>query len=278
MTKTTAWNGLHINAPRNWEAIVKEKKHILFEKDLAPIVEIRWEEREQVDDFYKSLSHKLGLPAPIKRLPLGFETLKQKYQIYGYHNAGELTGLFCHCTHCSSLLHIHIHNSSCLKEIGTLLHDLNCHPQENEYLWQIQDFHFSLSPAKTTQPWELENYNFAAGATQLCFAVGKERLRFYRISEAKNNLQHTTLQEMLQGFSRKHDGDIDNESWGNSLVTSPSLWQQVLCRLRKDRPFYLARIQHFQKTNRILGLSIEGVRPIAQDRVDEIWNSYGIFL
>lgn len=277
MTKITAWNGLQLNAPQSWEAIIKGKKHLLFERDLAPIVEIRWEEREQVDDFYKSLSQKLGFPAPIKRLPQGFESLKDTYHIYGYHNGGELSGLFCHCPKCSSLLHIHIHNSFYLKEICTLLHNLDCHPQHDSTLWQIQDFSFSLPNADAKQ-WQLERYTFAAGATQLCFSLGKEVLRMYRISEAEKNLQKTTLKDILQGFSLKHQGSIHDESWGNTLITSPSLWQQVLCRLRKDRPFYVARIQHIENTNRILGLSMEGVRPILQDRADEIWNTYGTFL
>lgn len=274
----TAWNGLQLNAPQSWEAIIKEKQHLLFEKDLTPIVEFRWQEREQVDDFYQSLSKKLGFPAPIKRLPQGFESLKEKYQIYGYHNGGELTGLFCHCPHCSRLLHIHIHDSFYLSGICALLHSLDCHPQAKSTLWQIQDFSFSLPINENADQWQLERYTFGAGATQLCFSLGKETLRLYRISEAEKNLQRTTLRDILQGFSLKHQGSISDETWGATLVTSPSLWQQVLWRLRKDRPFYVARIQHIEKTNRILGLSMEGVRPLPSDRVDEIWNTYGTFL
>ena len=278
MTKITAWNGVHINAPQDWEAIIKEKKHLLFEKDLVPIVEIRWEEREQVDDFYKSLSQKLGFPAAIKRLPQGFESLKKKYHIYGYHNAGELIGLFCHCTKCSSLLHIHIHNTFYLQDICSLLHELNCHPEENKNLWQIQDIHFSLPAQVGTKNWELEKYTFGAGATQLCFIASKKILRLYRIAEAEKNLQNTPLPEILQGFSHKHHGPIHDKTWGLALMTTPSLRQQVLYRLRKDRPFYLARIRHIPSTNRILGLSLEDVHPIAQDKADEIWNTYGTFL
>ena len=41
--QAVSWNELQIPIPRSWDAIVRDDRHLIFEHELRPVLEVRWE-------------------------------------------------------------------------------------------------------------------------------------------------------------------------------------------------------------------------------------------
>ena len=42
-SKLIAWNGIQLQIPVDWDARVSGQRHLVFEKDFQPQLQIRWE-------------------------------------------------------------------------------------------------------------------------------------------------------------------------------------------------------------------------------------------
>lgn len=281
--QTIAWNGLSLSCPARWEVIVSGKRHLLFEENFTPIFELRWENndslsnRNAADSIVQHLEKEYSLHRP-PSLSSPWHQLKQTYQVIllAAGEDEETKGALLTCRHSGTILLFYFFPSQTISppELSKLLSSLSCNPSENkESLWAIQDFRILLP-----QSYELSSYNFAAGLTRLTFSNSGRTMHLCRLTQASLHLQTTTLADLmvlLSGISPP-PGTIVCSDQSVCHHSQPSTFQQILTRLKRKPPYHRMILRHHPEYDRLTGLFFEDKKPISQQEVNTILDSYEI--
>ena len=277
------WNKLHLDIPEEWEVIVKSTHHLIFEENLKPLFEIRWQaplKRAKLvegKDIFRQLEpgdhyspHTDATDLLPSRLTSRFNT-----ESYYLESDPEQVVLLLTCKDCHTVLLVRIYSSSDqgLKEVARVLASLNCHPTpEERNKWQILDFQFSVP-----EGFELERSTFRFGLTMLEFKSGKAELHLCRLAPASHHLQQSSLADLFHSFSSAPP-ELQTTAAEDTLTYDhvPSMAGYLWSKIRRKKVYQVSRFVHYPLHDRILGYSIRSRKPIEAGVEKILKNGYGI--
>ncbi|MGW8195790.1 MAG: hypothetical protein ACWGOX_16150 [Desulforhopalus sp.] len=273
-----AWNGLQLHVPAEWHLHVRGHRHLVFEEDFQPQVQIRWEREgskitSRTESKLTTAISRLGpvlpeLPAPWRRLPERFSHVTAYRQ-----DSGQPGGLYCFCQECRTIFLVQLLSTSrnVADEIAHCLLALCCH-QRHHTLWRIQDF--SLC---TPTSFSLTDYTFGAGLTRLSFSQGGLFLHTCRLAPADGRLNQQSLEGILLALAGTSELEVtSNDTNLCHGFRSPSLGRQLFFRMRREKPFLWAKIWHDKVKNRLLAVLLASTRPIPEKTAATICKHYEI--
>ena len=278
------WNGLTIRLPKSWECIVSGPCHLLVELNFQPVFELRWEKKgsrtaaDLLSTVLQGLTRQTENPVCRVSPPEEFKTLALKTgaAALSWETGKRLTGLLWQCATCNSAIFCHLHHHPDVQSVqmALVLESLGCHSQQNApAFWSIQDFQLVLPPTVS-----LDSYTLAPGLSRLTFHHEHLVLHYLRLAPASERLKSTSLPQLLKTLHTElAPGEILTDSFDMfECRNCPSQSQQILSRLRRQKPFYWGRIWHYEKQNRLLALTAESLRPIDLDTVHSLCTDYEI--
>lgn len=282
-TRLIAWNGMQLYIPIEWEARVSGLRHLVFEKDFQPQLQIRWEKpAQQSPDYLQKRSvhfaEQMGTIIPDKKVPPQFQQVKDIFSrvtCYG-NESGKLEGGILVCTdhHTLVLFQIFSAEPKLLEEVTGCLSKLSC-PNHTEplMLWRIQDFSLTLP-----ESYILKDYTFGAGLTRLSFCKPELFLQICKLGPADSRLHDQSLERILITLAGTADLELIPDEDGDSFegVRTPTIPQQVLYRLRREKAFIRTKIWHDTANNRLLAVVLFSNRPIPPATLHEICRQYAI--
>ena len=277
-----AWNGALITIPVSWEPHVAGVRHLIFEKDFQPLAEIRWEDGSKYHErnfstvlkkFKKQTATKIYDGKPQKQwLPFDkiFETL-----CYTSTDGHTIDGGIWFCLKSKTLILFQLFPAKSEKsfKILSFLSTLSFLDRKQETEWRIQDFSLVTPPLFT-----LSSYTFAPGLTRLSFTAPDLDVQICRLAPADSRLAIQSLEQILltlAGLS-KVPAEIIEESYACKAQRSPTIWQQIRLRLRREKPFADAKLWHDTSSNRLLAVVLSSRRPIPTDLIETLCQHYEI--
>ncbi len=263
-----AWNGIHLQIPADWDARVAGQRHLVFERDFQPQLQIRWEHSvpQHPDYLQKKVSQVAGTGGTIiqeKELPRQLREFGDNFgPVACYREASEtVKGGICLCNDCSTLILFQLLSTAptLLHEAGDCLTSIRCH-HNSEMLWRIQDFSLSLPVS-----YILQDYTFGAGLTRLSFCSSDLFLQTCTLGPADTRLSRQSLAEILTTLLDTSDLKLIIKKDDNSCEghRSPTILKQILLRLRREKPFIRAKIWHDTVNNRLLAVVLSSTIPIS---------------
>lgn len=277
--RTIGWNGLTLSCPEKWETIVSGKRHLLFEEDFAPIFELRWQNnnKSSADSILRNLQKQTGLRRQ-EHISTNWPQLDKLYEIIPLtaEQSNEQRGALLTCRQCrtSFLLYFFHAHSMQHPELQQVLSSLSCHsPEKGDTLWSIQDFRIRLPHS-----YQLSSHSFAAGLTRLTFKDSSLTMHLCRLAQASLRLQTTSLSDLmilLSGIPVLKQ-EISQKSHAVRHSNYPSIFRQILTRLKRKPPFHKMILRHHPEYDRLTGLFFEDKKPIPKEQVNTILDSYEI--
>lgn len=277
------WNGLHFEAPDKWDVIVKDPRHLIIERELKPVLELRWQppgtgkSSATIDRIVSQLTAGSDCrPSPelINLLPDGL-TSRFGVQAFSLDRGLDGCALLLTCTSCTTTLLVRIYKDSLTRfaELPTIFESLDCHPGDSEKArWQIQDFYFTL-PGE----FNLEASSFRFGITKLIFKGGSSELELCRLAPASHHLQHNPLSALFHSFSSAPpEQQVAADPSTLSYSYTPGIVEHLWSRVRRNKVYQSAWFVHFPLGDRILGYNIRSSKPIDSRVESMIEDSYGI--
>jgi len=279
----TGWNGLVFHCPGSWDGIVSGDNHLLFEDNFQPVLELRWNRsKEGTESAEKTILRNLKKDSalfPAKSIPACWQNITNRYSI---HLLLKTTGekpsaaLLC-CRKCGVTILIYFFEimPAVHPKISTLFSTLCCHGSANKnILWAIQGFRLVLSDS-----YHLKSYNFGPGLMRLTFYDGTLILHICRLAPASHRLQTMDLAELLMVL-----GDIivkkETITQTRNMVSHsshPSIYKQLLSRIKRKLPFHEMRLRHHHEHDRLTGIFLFDKKPIPIEHVSSILAHYEIF-
>lgn len=280
--RKVGWNGLQLDVPSSWEVIVSDKKHLLFERDLEPVLELKWQnlppkkQDKQIQRIQQGLQNEFGDQSSInnkgkwKKL---FNTFNVTPCSWKEHSNVFILLLDCPACNTVLLCRFLSFSKQSEQEIVSAIQSIVCHHEEEKELWSVLDFSIQL-PTKL----KLKTYSVAAGFTRISFEEKGQDIHICRLAPASHRLQSESMENILTTLvsREKYKATIINEDNYVESFTDPSIFSQIMRRLKREKPFQYGRLWHIEESNRLLGLSVESIRPIPSELVKEIYSSYEI--
>lgn len=279
-SRPVCWNRVSCTIPSHWQTIVTGPQSLIFEDDFIPQFQLRWEKRAglQKENFDKTsalLLDQISTDLHPEKLPdqLGFLAKKYKFtSCFKSKNDAHLL-LILYCNRCEKIIVVQqLHISK--RASGNLLRALEslvCHYDRN--LFSIQDFSLELSTS-----FKLKDFTFHAGLSRLSFENKTLELQVCKLGPADRRLASQNLDEILNTLAGVEDlaqRDPDDSNVCH-ITRSPSIFGQLLVRLKRKKPFICARIRHDESNNRLLSAVLTDTRPIDKTELSTIMNNYEI--
>lgn len=278
------WNSVCLSCPADWEGIVSGDTHLLFEKDFHPVFELRWERaaKRNSDSIKTTLTHiakESGL-SECNTLPPHWKALQKTYavKLLANNDSGDPCAAILICKECGTTLLLYFFTDFIVKhhwELSRLLSSIECHDlaENKTCLWTIQDFQIHLP-----KTFQLTGYNFGAGLTRISFAYSGLTMHLCRLAGASHQLQKTSMSKLLNVLG---DIDIDEEQIQHkedsvSHSSTPSIFHQIRCRLKRKLPFHRVTLRHHPEHDRLSGLFFFDKKPISSELTQTITESYEI--
>lgn len=276
-TRQIGWNDISFITPVDWETTVQNQCHLICERNLQPLFELRWQADCKKQPDYKKECEKIGCTLRIDRIPNGLEPLRKDYQItpYGIKGDKKTAGFFAYSSKCSTLIQVTLNSNKAeeYKLIFSSLSTLQCHRKEQTRTpLSIQDFSLMLPEGKNC----MQSYKFLPGLSRIHITSDHHQLHICRLASAEDRLKNQSAEELLKTLCGAEDMVTEG---GEGLYyghRTPSIPQQIVFRMKRKRPFIKAAILHIKEKNRLLILFIESKKPIEQNYFDNIWSSYDL--
>lgn len=277
------WNQLKLSIPASWETIVKSPLHLIFEHDLSPYLEIRWQKQgKRVSRRHtKAIVKQFDQPPSPANVPQDFpgvtNHLKKKFDVIVLNNTNQhgVPSLLLVCRECGTTILIGMHRKSLdwHARKSSVLESLQCNHEsrETEY-WQIQDFFFTVPSG-----FELDSCAFQFGISDLLFKHKHADMRICRLAPASEHLKRNDFRNLFASFcSAPLESMRVVDTRTLRYHTTPTGIARFWQRMRRKRPFRQASFNHFPDSDRILGYMIAGNHPAAAGREAQLENGYGI--
>jgi hypothetical protein len=283
-TQEIGWNGLHLSIPSTWDTIVRDHRHLIFEQDLRPVLELRWEPpasprqcRKRSDRIIAQLQKEASRPLVPLDAPPSLGSLKERYhiKIFGHSNSATSECALLACRGCGALMLMKFYPQFYhpVMTDQTILDSLVCwHGENSNSNWAVHDITFRLP-----EQFSLNSHSFKFGLSSLLFSDKKTKLRLCRLAPASEHLKRNSFKELFASFSRsgpEHQVVIDENTLQFSKI--PGITERIIARLRRRKPYVLARFNHVTGYDRIIGFMFESSRPIQPDMVQALQEHYGI--
>ena len=285
--KEIAWNGIAFSVPFQWEVGQIGIRHLIFEDDAGPAMEIKWGPvkgkfshrthlkrlmAQQPKQLNKSLKD-WPPPRNWEKALDGFE--KNGFAWEGKNTSGRGVILYCPICRKASLIQTFHQNSEIAKQnLFKVINSLHDHRDDGMVEWCLFDIRAILP-----QEFQLTRHRFEAGKFQNEFSFGRQKLILYRWGLASVLLAEQTLIEftkMLPNVTNGNPAPLP-KTHGNTVewyAFPQSPWLRSLSRLKRKPSFKWLRLWHLEEKNRILGVCAEDKRPLDPDMLDRICSQY----
>ena len=280
--RLVGWNGLQLQIPADWDARVAGQRHLVFEKDFQPQLQIKWEHSVQQHPGYlqkkvSQIAGNGGTTIPEEELPGQFQQFSDNFAPVTCYRQGSETvkgGIFlCHDCYTLVLFQLLSDAPTLVHEAGDCLTSIICH-HNSERLWRIQDFSLTLPVS-----YSLKDYTFGAGLTRLSFCSSHLLLQTCTLGPADTRLSRQSLVEILTTLIATSDLELIFKKDDNSCEghRSPTILKQIFLRLRREKPFIRTKIWHDATNNRLLAVVLSSNIPISPSTIHKICSKYEIF-
>ncbi len=281
---TIGWNGLHLKIPVSWDTIVRDARHLIFEQDLRPILELRWELPSAKPDsltqrkkIIAQLQGEASRPLRAVNTPKSLVRCSGVFDIqcFAHHSSTGNDCILLTCKTCATPVLLKLY-AEVHKHPGTdakIIDSLDCwHTNETDSRWSIHDISFRLP-----KDFSLDSYAFRFGLSRLSFSSKTSALTLCRLAPASEHLKHHTFQELFATFSQSEPEDqkiIDMNTLHYARI--PGIGERLIAQLRRQKAFSMARFNHLVEHDRITGLRLESSESIQPATVQAIQDNYGI--
>ena len=111
--KLIAWNGLRLVIPQQWETIVRDNHHLIFEMDLHPLLELRWQRssiggnsEKKTAAILAQLEKETGTPLTLVKTPAPLGALRKAYDVaaFAMGASGFPDGAVLICQSCATII------------------------------------------------------------------------------------------------------------------------------------------------------------------------------
>jgi hypothetical protein len=273
--KTVAWNGVCFEAPADWEPARIGRRHLMLEAAPGPVMEIKWaavtgrfSDRSQLRTLGGRVTRrgaafrKTALPEDWRAAVKGFDAQGFQWDAGDERAMGAL--LYCRGCRTASLVQFleRPAAASIARDAVRVLASLRDHRSDDRVAWALYDI-AALLPARFT----LDRHRFDAGRFVVEFKGPGRRLTLYRWAPAEVLLQNRSLAD----FAGAVAGDTRLRFRPLAGVAHPAVegcppppaGPVGRLRLRLGMTWFCRlRLWHVASRNRILGMRLEGRRPI----------------
>lgn len=288
MTDTTAcqrlfsWNSVSLLIPDSWQAIVEDSQHLIFEEEFQAVFEIKWKTAaaQETNRLVKSSVQqwqKLAAQS-LKECSLDEKSRKlfSEFTVSAYSSKDARPKIiFLYCSKRKLFLMLQFFPLDGKNHPIRFIASIECGKDEiYESLWSIQDFRLRIPCTYT-----FSGHTMKAGLTTLHFHKRKKALHICRLAPAAMRLKKNTLSEILHSLLSLNRDTTAGTVSGNEVTyeRSPTIFQQILLRLQRKKPFLLASLRHDVENDRLLGVIAEDIHPIDQIEFNKIRDRYEIF-
>lgn len=289
VSRLIGWNGVQLHIPRNWEVRVSGPRHLVFEKDFQPQLQIRWEKpgQSKLPALQERASHfasRMGSIIAEDDFPPSWRRVRDIFRLATCYlgESGMLEGGIFLGTDDRTLVLFQLFlpdpatatstPNGVVAEIPQCLATVTCR-NDPDTLWRMQDFSLILPVSYT-----LQDYTFAAGLTRMSFTKGDLFMQTCKLGPADNRLAQQSLKEILITLAGTADLETatgkDNTSCEG--YRSPTIGRQILLRLRREKSFIRAKIWHEVAGNRLLAVILSANRPIPLTTIHDIRRQYEV--
>jgi hypothetical protein len=287
--KTIAWNGVRFAVPGDWEPGQIGRRHLLFESEPGPVMEIKWgavKGRFSRPRQLRELSRRIGR----KRSAFQERSLSGEWRtsLSGFEAAGfqwdaeneRAMGVLLYCAACRTASLIQFFDrpgtASIERNAARVLSSFRDHGTDNRVAWALYDIVAFLPDYFT-----LERHRLEAGRFVLEFKGRRCRLTLFRWAPAEVLLQKQRLSEFAETFAGGAGlefrlltiaGDPGVDGRDAAPTGFLACWKTWLGL----SSFRRLRLWHVAGRNRILGVRVEGRRPIDDLEMCALSDGYGM--
>lgn len=287
--KAIAWNGLSLAVPGDWEPGRIGRRHLLFESESGPAMEIKWDtvkgrfcRRRQLEELARRIGRTLST---FQKKPLSDECRKSLsgYDVEGFQwdaASERAEGLLIFCPICRTASLVRFFDrpgSAAFNPIAyRILASFRDHRSDRRVSWALYDIIAWLPDA-----FVLERHRFEAGRFMLEFSSRPWRLILYRWAPAEVLLQKRSLADFAQMIDGSKGLAFNFLTFaGHAGIEgrdpAPAGWAARLKTRLGMTSFRRLRLWHIAERNRILGVRLEGRRPIGDSEMCELSDAYGM--
>jgi hypothetical protein len=238
------------------------------------MLEIRWDNSSNsTARSRKKMAARLGenLPQDGASVDLAdwFKNVRKSFTVHPVSLPGEPAGALLYCRTCQTPFLIKIFDrpdSRC----GSPL-DISCNCRAStDTPWLIHDLRFVVP-----EGFSLTSSSFQFGLTLMVFHHGPVELRLVKVAPASARLKRQTLAELFAEFCECSPADTFQAGAGTvQYVSAPSPFGQIRMRLRRRKPFIWARFTLDENRDRIIGFTLRGKAPFAEELVTTVADNY----
>jgi hypothetical protein len=287
--KTIAWNGVRFAVPGDWEPARVGRRHLVLESDPGPVMEIKWSTprgRFSARRPLRALSGRVGRTGAVFQKTELAETWRAAaagYEAEGFQwEAGRerAAGVLLHCPTCRTVSLIQFLERSGAGSIARtaprILASFRDHRDDGRVAWALYDI-ATLLPGH----FALGRQRFEAGRFVLEFKGGGRRLALYRWAPAEVLLRNRSLAD----FAETITGETKLPFRFLTIAGHPAvegsdplpLGRGGRLRMRLGMSWFRRmRLWRVAERNRILGVRLEGRRPIDDADMDDVSSGYGL--
>lgn len=285
------WNGVQLHIPHKWEVRVSGPRHLVFEKDFQPQLQIRWEKpaQSELHALQQRATHfasRMGSIIAEDDFPPAWRHLRDIFRLATCYQgeSGMLEGGIFLCTDDRTLVLFQLFlldpatgnaaSDGASAEIRDSLATVLCR-NDPDTLWRMQDFSLTLPVS-----YKLQDYTFAAGLTRMSFTNGDLFMQTCKLGPADSRLAQQSLKGILITLADIADLETTTSEDNTSCegYRSPTIGRQVLLRLRREKSFIRAKLRHEVAGNRLLAVILSSNRPIPLTTIQDICRQYEIIL
>lgn len=285
--KEIAWNGIAFTVPSQWEVGQIGIRHLIFEDDDGPAMEIKWGpvkgrfshrahlkrlKAQQPKKLNKSLIEWTP-PRNWDKALRGFEKGGFAWETRNTSSRGVI--LYCPvCRKASLIQTFHQNRETAKQNLLKVIKSLRDHREDGMTAWSLFDIRAML-PEK----FQLTRHRFEAGKFENEFIFRRQKLTLYRWGLASILLSKQSLVEFAKTLPQVSNGHPDPvfKRSGDAVewqATPKNQWQRSISRLKPNPSFKWLRLWHLEDKNRILGVCAEDRRPLDPDMLNRICSQY----
>ena len=283
--RSVGWNTITLSCPAQWETIVTDATHLLFEENFNPVFELRWQEEKRhspksITDTLRKIAEETGLLVQ-ESLPPHWQKLTKQYalRLLADTESREIKAAIMICKECGTTLLLYFFETPTAKhqwDLTRVVSSITCHQHTDgdTTLWEIQDFKISLPESFT-----LNGHNFGAGLTRISFTDSGLTMHLCRLAGASQRLQSSSMLTLMNllGNLNIPEEDIQKDATSVSHCSYPSIFRQIQSRIKREQPFHWVTLRHHPEQDRLSGLFFFDKKPIPDTLITTILDSYEIF-
>ncbi|MBM9511718.1 hypothetical protein [Desulfogranum marinum] len=268
---------MSFDIPENWHATVIFKNYLFFEKNDKPAFDIKWQPvqgRFSSSSILKQLSKAdKNLSLTPWELPDAYTVHLNPYQPAGFkwdnntHHHGIL--LYHASSRIVIILRFLCYQNSELPTFTRLLHTLTNDTHNGLVPWAVFDIQ-ALLPSGAI----LENHEFYPGKYSIVFSLDRRRLVLLRFKPAAELLRSKTLTDFGAHLAGQAQPVATVTPHTAQWSYRSSGWQKVQATLARKPRYRDLHLSHHIDTNIILGILIEGHKPLPPETTQHIIDNY----